>query len=124
MKYSKAPLEIRGKYRNRCLWLKFPYPMDKMLKEKLYTIEEKIKKILISKFEIKPALLTELNPDTPLLGRGIGLDSIEAMALVAAIEKEFDIEISDNELTVDLVKNIGSLSEHVLKKSQSRVCDD
>ena len=86
------------------------------MKEKLYTIEEKIKKILISKFEIKPALLTDISPDTPLLGRGIGLDSIEAMALVAAIEKEFDIEISDNELTVDLVKNIGSLSEHVLKK--------
>jgi acyl carrier protein len=91
--------------------------MDKMMKEKLYTIEEKIKKILISKFEIKPALLAEPNPDTPLLGRGIGLDSIEAMALVAAIEKEFDIEISDEELTADLVKSIGTLTEHVLKKT-------
>jgi acyl carrier protein len=93
-----------------------PYLGYKMMKEKLYTIEEIIKQILISKFEIKPALLTDISPDTPLLGRGIGLDSIEAMALVAAIEKEFDIEIGDDELTVDLVKNIGSLADHVLKK--------
>lgn len=36
--------------------------------------------------------------------------------LVAAIEKEFDIEIKDDDLTVDLFKNIGTLAEYVLQK--------
>jgi len=81
-------------------------------------IEEKIKQILISQFEIKLSILVEISSTTPLLGRGIGLDSIEALALVAAIEKEFDIEIGDGDLTLDLVKNIGVLAEYVLQKTR------
>jgi len=81
-------------------------------------IEEKIKHILVSKFEIKPTIHDEISSNTPLLGRGIGLDSIEVLALVTAIEKEFNIEIGDDDLTLDLVKNIGTLAEYVLQKTR------
>lgn len=89
-----------------------------MKKSTRLEIEEKIKQILISQFEIKLSILVESSSTTPLLGRGIGLDSIEALALVAAIEKEFDIEIGDGDLTLDLVKNIGTLAEYVLQKTR------
>lgn len=79
-------------------------------------VEEKIKAILISELEIKPGILATSNSSTPLLGRGIGLDSVETLSLVAGIEKEFDIQIDDDDLKVDLFKNIGTLAEYVLKK--------
>ena len=81
-------------------------------------IEEKIKHILTSKLEVNPEILATSSSDTPLLGRGIGLDSMETLSLVAAIEKEFDIEIEDDDLTVDLFKSIGTLAEYVLQKIQ------
>lgn len=79
-------------------------------------VEAKIKKILISELEIKSCIVDACESDTPLLGRGIGLDSVEILSLVAGIEKEFDIQIDDDDLTADLFKNIGTLAEYVLKK--------
>ena len=42
-------------------------------------IEEEIKQILISELEVSPVILANSNSTTPLLGRGIGLDSIETL---------------------------------------------
>lgn len=87
------------------------------VKDKLFLkIEGKIKEILISELEIKPGVLATCDSSTPLLGKGIGLDSVETLSLVAGIEKEFDIQIDDDDLTVDLFKNLGTLAEYVLKK--------
>ena len=79
-------------------------------------VEAKVKHILISQLEIRPSILAESSSTTPLLGRGIGLDSMEVMALVAALEREFDIEIPDEDLTTELVKDIGNLAEYLLQK--------
>jgi acyl carrier protein len=87
--------------------------MEKNLNSK---IEEKIKNILISELDVKPATIANCNSDSPLLGRGIGLDSMETLSLVAGIEKEFGIEIPDEDLTVELFKNIGTLTEYIVRK--------
>jgi acyl carrier protein len=83
-------------------------------------IEKIIKQILVSRLEVNPELISTSSSDTPLLGRGIGLDSMETLTLVAAIEKEFDIEIADDDLTVDLFKSIGSLAEYILQRNGVR----
>ena len=90
--------------------------LQKMEENSRSEIEEKIKHILISKLEVSSEILATSNSTTPLLGRGVGLDSMETLALVAAIEKEFDIEIGDSDLTVDLFKSIGTLAEYILQK--------
>jgi len=82
-------------------------------------IEERIKQILISELEVNPAILAKSNSTTPLLGRGIGIDSIETLSLVAGIEEAFDIQIDDEDLTVNLFKNIATLAEYVLKKTSA-----
>jgi len=83
-------------------------------------IEGKIKNILISELDINPSILAACNSSTPLLGRGIGLNSIETLTLVAGIEERFDIQVDDADLTVDLFKDIGTLAEYVLQKITER----
>ena len=78
------------------------------------SIQGKIKQLLISELKLNPAALAELDSSTPLLGRGIGLDSVETMALVLGLEEEFEISIQDDELTVDLFKNIGTLTDGIM----------
>ncbi len=80
-------------------------------------IEETIKHLLISQLEIHPTLVAESDSTTPLLGRGIGLDSMETLTLVAGLEEAFQIHIDDEELSVDLFQNIGTLAAYVLQKT-------
>jgi acyl carrier protein len=77
-------------------------------------IEQSIKGILVAELELDSNIFSANSSSTPLLGRGIGLDSIDALTLVAALEKEFDIEVYDSDLTVGLFKNIRTLAEYVL----------
>ena len=58
-------------------------------------VEERIKRLLATRLRIGPEVLATSDARTSLLGRGIGLDSVEALALAVAIEEEFDIEVDD-----------------------------
>jgi len=76
-------------------------------------IEKVIKRILASELNVSAAILQTISPTTPLLGRGIGLDSSETVALILGLEEEFGIAVPDTDLTADLFKNIGTLTEYV-----------
>jgi len=79
-------------------------------------IEEKIKNILGAELAVSPDVLSTVNSSTPLLGRGVGLDSIETAALVVGIEEEFAISVPDTDITVALFETIGTLTDYVLHK--------
>ena len=82
-------------------------------------IEEKIKQILITELEVNPAVLAGSDSTMPLLGRGIGIDSVETLVLVAGIEREFDIAIQDEDLTAKLFESIATLADYVAKRVDS-----
>lgn len=52
---------------------------------------------------------SELNDHTGLLGSGLGLDSIEILQLVAAIEEEFELTIEDDDLLPEYFLTVGNL---------------
>ena len=79
-------------------------------------IEGTIKHLLVADLEADPTVIANANTRTPLLGRGIGLDSIEALRLALGLEKEYDIRIPDADLTVELFGSLGALIEYVHHK--------
>lgn len=76
-------------------------------------IETQIKRLLVSELKVNPALLENTDPTMPLLGRGIGLDSVEAMALLVSLEEEFGLAIPDSDLTVDLFDSVSTLADYI-----------
>jgi acyl carrier protein len=50
-----------------------------------------------------------LSPETPLLGAGLGVDSVGALELVVALEDEFGILIEDAELKPAAFRRVDSL---------------
>jgi acyl carrier protein len=84
------------------------------------SIEQRIRDILVSQLDVDTEIAAKSGPQTPLIGRGIGLDSVEAMALAVGIEEAFDIEIPDEDLTTDLFQSIAALAKYVLKKQSQR----
>ena len=79
-------------------------------------IEAAIKHLLVADLEADPTVISDADTQTALIGRGIGLDSIEALRLALGLEKEFDIRIPDADLTVELFSSLGTLVEYVHHK--------
>jgi acyl carrier protein len=79
-------------------------------------VEARVRGIIAKHLQGPASDAIELGSHTPILGKGLGLDSLEALVLVTKIEAEFGIAINDEDLKVELFKSIGSLAEHVQKK--------
>ena len=85
-----------------------------MTKDTLGHVETRIRTIIEEQFQGSD--LSEIDMHTPLIGHGLGLDSLDALALATEIESEFGITIEDDELTVDLFNNTLTLAQHVRRK--------
>lgn len=71
--------------------------------------------VLVARTLDLPPSLHPKDSETQLHGLGLGLDSVDGLRLIAALEREFDVTIDDTELTPDTFKNIGSLVAVVRK---------
>jgi acyl carrier protein len=76
----------------------------------------RIKQIIIR--HINPELkLEELSDATPLIGRGLGLDSVSLLELVVAIEADFDMRFDEKDMSPELFANVASIAAYVAKRS-------
>lgn len=57
----------------------------------------------------------ELTVDTPLFYKGIGLDSVDGVTLLLALEETFQIEIPQELLSQDDFSTIGTLTSFILQ---------
>lgn len=58
----------------------------------------------------------EISNDMPLLEDGIGLDSVAIMEFIVLIEKKFDFNFSDDELTFEPFANLNTLADFIANK--------
>lgn len=56
-----------------------------------------------------PPNLRPAGPDMRLYGEGLGVDSLDVLRLVAALEEEFDLTIEDSALTPSTFESIQSI---------------
>jgi acyl carrier protein len=63
------------------------------------------------RLEVSPS---EIIPDEPLFGGGLGLDSIDALELALAVSRTHGIELrSDDERNLRIFASLASLSSHI-----------
>ena len=61
--------------------------MDKLI--------EQLKEQLIKQLNLEDMEPDDIDPDEPLFGEGLGLDSIDALELIVLLEKEYGIKIEN-----------------------------
>lgn len=63
---------------------------------------------------------TAVNPDQPIFGDGLGLDSIDALEIALAISQRYGFQLrSDDDNNAKIFSSLRSLAEHV-KINRSR----
>jgi len=56
----------------------------------------------------------EIEPDAPLYGDGLGLDSIDILEVALVVSKRFGFQLrSDNAENVKIFTSLASLTEHI-----------
>lgn len=71
-------------------------------------IAEKIKELLCDRLGIEAEVLTN---DIALFGDGIGLDSIDSLEMIAAIDEEFGVSMTG--VAKEAFYNVASLAKYV-----------
>ena len=59
-------------------------------------IESKMKDVIVSALEIEDLTAADIGTDAPLVGAGLGLDSIDALELGMAVKKAFGVTFSSD----------------------------
>ena len=79
------------------------------------TIEDRIKGVLVKslRLDLDPSVIPN---DIPLIGKGLGLDSVSILQLVGAVEETFGITVDDTDINRDLFQSINSVAAYVRKK--------
>lgn len=75
---------------------------------------EEVKKVLIKYLHLEDMTPDEINDYEPLFGmEGLGLDSVDTIEIILAIEKEFGYKITDTRQYVVIFASIHNLVNHI-----------
>jgi acyl carrier protein len=57
---------------------------------------------------------SEIDPEAPLFGDGLGLDSIDVLEIALAISQNYGVQLrSDDEQNAAMFRSLRSLSQHI-----------
>jgi acyl carrier protein len=74
---------------------------------------EKTKQMIIDSLRIEGMTPAEIETDAPLFGEGLGLDSIDALQLVVAMEKEFGVVVPDAATGTTVFASVRSMAAYI-----------
>jgi acyl carrier protein len=74
---------------------------------------EELKAKIIAALNLEGVKPADIAPEAPLFGTGLGLDSIDALELVAMLEQEYGIMIQDRETADKAFGSVGALASFV-----------
>jgi len=84
-------------------------------------LEDQIKAMMVENLMLQ-VTADDIADTTPLFGPGgLGLDSVDALQLVVALDKTFGLKITDPGAARDILKSVTSMAEAVRSSAQASV---
>jgi acyl carrier protein len=72
-----------------------------------------MKQLIIDSLRIEGMSPDDIETDAPLFGEGLGLDSIDALQLVVAMEKDYGVIVPDAETGTVVFQSVRSMAQYV-----------
>ena len=87
--------------------------------EDVQALKEKIKTMMVENLMLQ-VTAAEISDDLPLFGPGgLGLDSVDALQLVVALDKNFGLKIPDPATAKVVLLSVNTIADAVQKKLAS-----
>ncbi|HEY3237522.1 MAG TPA: phosphopantetheine-binding protein [Polyangiaceae bacterium] len=77
------------------------------------TLKQQIKKLLIEELDLRNTSAADIVDDAPLFGGGLGLDSLDALQLVMAIEQRFGVTVPEGEPAKAILASVAAIAHHI-----------
>jgi len=84
------------------------------------TLMEELRSLIIKSLKLEDILPVDIDPAAPLFGSGLGLDSIDALELVVALEKTYGIRIPDEDVGKEAFASVNALADYILRNMTHR----
>lgn len=72
-----------------------------------------VKQLIIDSLRIDGMVPDDIETDAPLFGEGLGLDSIDALQLVVAMEKDFGAVVPDAETGAVVFQSVRTMAQYI-----------
>jgi acyl carrier protein len=77
-------------------------------------LEHEVAKLIVDSLNLEDVSAEEINPEAPLFGEGLGLDSIDALELALAIGQKYGVRIQSDDLeNRRIFASLRSLARHI-----------
>ena len=70
---------------------------------------DSLKRLIIESLNLKGVTPDMIREDDPLFGDGLGLDSVDALELVVALEKKLGVKIRSEEIDPEVFSSVNSM---------------
>ncbi len=74
----------------------------------------KLKKEIINELQLEGIAPEDVDPEAPLFGEGLGLDSIDALELVVLLDRNYGIKIQASKEGPKIFYSIKTIAEYIL----------
>ena len=87
-------------------------------------LEEEIRQVILSSVEVDGLTAADLPAEVPLFGDGVGLDSIDALEIGAALRKKYQVKFKANsEENRAFFKSISTLADFIAQNANLTIED-
>ncbi len=77
-------------------------------------LEHEVARMIVSALNLESIAAEDIEPEAPLFGTGLGLDSIDALELALAISKQYGFELrSDDDNNSRIFASLRNLAQHI-----------
>ena len=87
------------------------------------TMRASMKRLIVASLNLEGVSPEAISDDEPLFGGPLGLDSVDALELVLAIEREYHLSIPSHEFDPGAFASVANLSDFVSRRLASRPGD-
>jgi acyl carrier protein len=83
-------------------------------------LEQEVAEMIIEAVNLEDIEASDIVPEEPLFGEGLGLDSIDALEISLAISQRYGFQIkSDDENNQQIFSSLRALSQHIEASRQN-----
>ena len=84
---------------------------DRMMAEEQTT--DRIRRVIVESLHLDGVDPASIGDDDPLFGEGLGLDSVDALELIVALEKEYGVKIDSEDMGQEAFGSVSHLAKYV-----------